>query len=238
MANIKIEGNNELSLKVIARMRTDFPEKFGIPRQSGLVDSLSGMIVFEPDFRIAEALKGLDKFSHIWIIWGFSKASREDFSPTVRPPRLGGNTRMGVFSTRSPFRPNPLALSSVKLDSVGIHPDYGTVLYVSGIDIMDNSPIYDIKPYIAYTDCHTDATCGFVDSIENALLEVCFPGDLLSKLPDQKRESAISVLAHDPRPRYIGDTEREYGLSFAGFNIRFKVDGSLLSVLSVEETNS
>jgi len=235
MANIKNGVTGELTLKVIARMRTDFPEKFGLPRQSGLVDSLTGMVVFERDYRIAEALKGLDEFSHIWIIWGFSQASREEFSPTVRPPRLGGNARMGVFATRSPFRPNAIGLSSVRLKSIGSHPDFGTVLYVSGVDIMDNSPIYDIKPYITYTDSHPDAFCGYVDSLDDTKLEVSFPDDLLRKLPEQKKQSVIDVLTHDPRPRYIENPEREYGLAYAGFNIRFKVNGSLLSVFSVEQ---
>ena len=220
-------------MKVIAKIQTDFPTKFGVPRQSGIIGSLKGRIVFEPEYRNAEAVRGLEEFSHIWLIWEFSEAVRDTWSPTVRPPRLGGNVRKGVFATRSPFRPNPIGLSSVKLEKIEIDPKLGPVIYVSGIDLMDGTPIYDIKPYIAYTDSHPDAVSGFASKPAEYLLEVDFPEELLRKVPESQRESLIDVLAHNPRPQYHDDPERIYGMSFGGMEVRFKVNGMKLSVLAV-----
>ena len=220
-------------MKIIARIHTDFPTKFGIPRQSGIIESLQGRIVFEPEYRNTEAVRGLEEFSHIWLIWEFSEAVREDWSPTVRPPRLGGNVRKGVFATRSPFRPNPIGLSSVKLEKVEIDPKLGPVLHVSGADLMDGTPIYDIKPYIAYTDSHPEAISGFASKPAEYLLEVDFPDTLLQKVNPELRESLIEVLAHDPRPQYHDDPERVYGMEFGGMEVKFKVDGILLSVVDI-----
>ena len=224
----------DVSIQVIARMHSDFATKFGIPRQSGLVEELKSTIVFEPEFRNPDALRGIEEFSHLWIIWQFSEAVRQGWSPTVRPPRLGGNTRMGVFATRSPFRPNNLGLSSVKLLGVEHTAEFGTVLHVGGADLMDGTPIFDIKPYIPYGDCHADATGGFTDRAGEFLLQVDFPADLLSRLPEDKRDAAMGVLSHDPRPSYQRKPGRVYGLTFAGFDIRFQVNGN---VLTVEEVN-
>lgn len=221
-------------MKVIARIHTDFPTKFGIPRQSGIIASLQGRIVFEPEYRNTEAVRGLEDFSHIWLLWEFSEAVRDSWLPTVRPPRLGGNVRKGVFATRSPFRPNPIGLSSVRLKKVDIDPNLGPVLYVSGADLMDGTPIYDIKPYIAYTDSHPEAVSGFASKPAEYLLEVEFPEDLLEHVAPEKRESLIEVLAHDPRPQYQDDPERVYGLAFGGMEIKFKVIGKRLVV---EETS-
>ena len=223
----------EVNIQIIARMHSDFATKFGIPRQSGLVEELRSTIVFEPEFRNPDALRGIKDFSHLWIIWQFSEAVRQGWSPTVRPPRLGGNTRMGVFATRSPFRPNNLGLSSVKLLGVEHTENYGTVLHVGGADLMDGTPIFDIKPYIPYGDCHPEATGGFTDKAGEFLLNVEFPADLLCRLPEQKREAAMGVLSHDPRPSYQRKPDRIYGLTFAGFDIRFKVDGDVLTVVDV-----
>ena len=223
----------ESTIQVIAKMKSDFPTKFGIPRQSGLVDALRSTIVFEPEFRNPDALRGIEEFSHLWIIWQFSEAVRDDWSPTVRPPRLGGNTRMGVFATRSPFRPNHLGLSSVKLLGVEHTEQYGTVLHVGGADLMDGTPIFDIKPYIPYGDCHTDATGGFTDRTGDFLLKVDFPDHLLKLLPKDNQEAAIGVLSHDPRPSYQRKPDRIYGLTFAGFDIRFTVEDDLLRVKEV-----
>ena len=225
----------EVSIKPIARMRSDFPSKFGIPRQSGLVEELRSTIVFEPEFRNPEALRGIETYSHLWLIWQFSEAVREDWSPTVRPPRLGGNTRLGVFATRSPFRPNSLALSCVRLIGTEQTAE-GTVLHVAGADLMDGTPIFDIKPYIPYSDCKTNATGGFTDTAESFLLEVDFPPQLLNLLPDDKRNAAIGVLSHDPRPSYQRNAERIYGLPFAGFDLRFRVEDNKLTVLEVTPT--
>ena len=221
-------------MNIVARIHTDFPTKFGIPRQSGIVPSLQGRIVFEPEYRNVDAVRGIEEFSHIWLIWEFSEAAREGWSPTVRPPRLGGNVRKGVFATRSPFRPNPIGLSSVKLDKVEIDPTLGPVLYVSGADLMDNTPIYDIKPYITYTDSHPDAVSGFASKPAEYLLEVDFPKDLLDKVSESQRKPLIEVLAHDPRPQYHDDPERVYGMEFGGMEIKFKVNRMSLSVVSVE----
>lgn len=224
----------KISINVIARMHSDFATKFGIPRQSGLVEELRSTIVFEPEYRNNDSLRGIEDFSHLWIIWQFSEAVRQGWSPTVRPPRLGGNTRMGVFATRSPFRPNNLGLSCVRLLDVEHTEKYGTVLHVGGADLMDGTPIFDIKPYIPYSDCKPDASGGFTDQAADFLLTVDFPAELLKKLPEQKREAAIGVLSHDPRPSYQKNEERVYGLTFAGFNIRFMVRDKLLTVLAVE----
>ena len=223
----------DVTMQVIARMHSDFATKFGIPRQSGLVEELRSTIVFEPEFRNSDALRGIEDFSHLWIIWQFSEAVRQGWSPTVRPPRLGGNTRMGVFATRSPFRPNNLGLSSVKLLGVEHTAAFGTVLHVGGADLMDGTPIFDVKPYIPYSDCHSEATGGFTDNAGDFLLEVDFPPALLKKLPNAKREAAIGVLSHDPRPSYQKNPDRIYGLTFAGFDIRFRVQGNTLTVLEV-----
>ena len=222
-----------MSIQVIARMHSDFPSKFGIPRQSGLVEALQSIIVFEPEYRNPDALRGIEEYSHLWIIWQFSQAVREGWSPTVRPPRLGGNTRMGVFATRSPFRPNNLALSCVKLLEVRHTQEYGDVLVLGGADLMDGTPIFDIKPYIPYGDCHPDAVGGFTDTAGEFLLKVVFPDELLSHLPEEKRAAAIGVLSHDPRPSYQRTPGRVYGLTFAGFDIRFTVDGDTLTVAEV-----
>ena len=223
----------DVSIRVIARMKSDFATKFGIPRQSGLVEELRSTIVFEPEFRNPDALRGIADFSHLWIIWQFSEAVRQGWSPTVRPPRLGGNARMGVFATRSPFRPNNLGLSCVKLLGVEHTEKYGTVLHVGGADLMDGTPIFYIKPYIPYADCQRDATGGFTSTAGDFILNVDFPDELLCQLPEQKREAAIQVLSHDPRPSYQRKPDRVYGLTFAGFDIRFRVDDDLLTVVEV-----
>ena len=224
---------DNVTIQVIARMKSDFSTKFGIPRQSGLVEDLRSTIIFEPEFRNPDALRGIEGYSHLWLIWQFSEAVRGQWSPTVRPPRLGGNTRMGVFATRSPFRPNSLGLSSVKLLGVEHTVEYGTVLHVGGADLMDGTPIFDIKPYIPYGDSHPDATGGFTDTAGEFLLDVDFPEVLLALLPEDKREAAIGVLSHDPRPSYQKDVDRIYGLSFAGFDIRFTVSENRLQVQEV-----
>ena len=224
-----------VNIQVIARMRSDFPSKFGIPRQSGLVEELRSTIVFEPEFRNPDTLRGIEGYSHLWLIWQFSEAVRQDWSPTVRPPRLGGNTRMGVFATRSPFRPNSLGLSSVKLLGVEQTANNGTVLQVAGADLMDGTPIFDIKPYIPYGDCHPEATGGFTDTAEDFLLQVDFPPALLALLPEDKRQAAMGVLSHDPRPSYQRTPGRVYGLPFAGLDIRFTVEGKQLQVIEVNQ---
>ena len=222
-----------VSMNVIARMKSDFPTKFGIPRQAGLVEDLQSTIVFEPEYRDPEALRGIEEFSHLWIIWQFSQAVRPDWSPTVRPPRLGGNTRMGVFATRSPFRPNFMGLSSVKLLGVEHTQQYGTVLHVGGADLMDGTPIFDVKPYIPYSDAHPEASGGFTDRAKDFILTVNFPQDLLSRIPGNKRSALLGVLSHDPRPSYQKDPNRAYGLSFGGWDVRFQVREDTLTVLEV-----
>jgi tRNA-Thr(GGU) m(6)t(6)A37 methyltransferase TsaA len=221
-------------MKTIARIHTDFPTKFGIPRQSGIIASLQGKIVFEPEYRNADAVRGLEDFSHIWLLWEFSEAMRDSWSPTVRPPRLGGNVKKGVFATRSPFRPNPIGLSSVRLEKVDIDPQFGPVLYVSGADLMDGTPIYDIKPYIAYTDSHPDAVSGFASTPAEYLLDVDFPEDLQQQVPEKQRECLVDILAHDPRPQYQDDPKRVYGMAFGGMEVKFKVDGMLLTVVAID----
>ena len=224
----------DITIHPIATMRSDFSSKFGIPRQSGLVTELRSTIVFEPEYRNPDALRGIEGYSHLWLIWQFSEAVRTEWSPTVRPPRLGGNTRMGVFATRSPFRPNNLALSCVRLLGTE-QTNEGTVLHVAGADLMDGTPILDIKPYIPYADCQTDAIGGFTDTAEDFLLQVDFPAHLLEKLPADKQQAAIGVLSHDPRPSYQRSPERIYGLPFAGFDIRFRVDDNNLTVIDVKK---
>lgn len=225
----------DITIHPIAHMKSDFPTKFGIPRQSGLVCELRSTIVFTPQYRNADALRGITDFSHLWLIWQFSEAVRADWSPTVRPPRLGGNTRLGVFATRSPFRPNNLGLSCVRLLGTEQTPDSGTVLHVAGADLMDGTPILDIKPYIPYSDCHTDAAGGFTDTAGDFLLQVDFPAPLLALLPPEKQQAAIGVLSHDPRPSYQRDPDRIYGLPFAGFDIRFTVKEDILRVVEVKK---
>lgn len=228
-------GSNMENLQAIAHIKTDFPSKFGIPRQSCLVEELKGMIVFEPKYRNPDALRGLEAFSHIWLIWQFSQSVCETWSPTVRPPRLGGNRRMGVFATRSPFRPNSLGLSCVGLEKIQLdHREYGPVLYVTGADLMDNTPIFDIKPYVPHSDCHPEAAGGFSDAVKEHRLEVEFPHRLLEEIPYEKRAALKKVLIQDPRPAYQKDPGRIYGFEFAGFEIKFKVKDKALTVCSVE----
>ncbi len=220
-------------MKTIAKIHTDFPAKFGIPRQSGLVLSLEATIVFEPSFRNAEALRGLEDFSHIWLLWEFSEAVQSKWSPTVRPPRLGGNRRMGVFATRSPFRPNPIGLSCVKLERIVWQEENGPVLCVSGADILDGTPIYDIKPYLPFTDCHPEASGGFADEARERRLTVNCPQELRRRIPEKHRQAVMDILAQDPRPSYQRDPERLYGMEYAGMEIRFSVDGDILTVREV-----
>ena len=221
-------------MEIIARIHTDFPEKFGIPRQSGLVDGLTGRIVFEEKYRNPDALRGIEGFSHLWLIWQFSRAIREEWSPTVKPPRLGGNQRMGVFATRSPFRPNPIGLSCVRLQRVELHTAEGPVLWVAGIDLLDGTPIYDVKPYLPYADCHPEATGGFAQEVMGHRLEVAFPEELLALVPPEKREALREVLAQNPRPGYQhNEPDRRYGVAFAGLDVRFTVEGDVLLVREV-----
>ena len=222
-----------LPMHVIATMHSAFPAKFGIPRQSGLVDGLRGEIIFTPEYRNADALRGLEDFSHIWLVWQFSGAVRDTWSPTVRPPRLGGNTRMGVFATRSPFRPNPLGLSSVKLEGIEMRPEVGPVLLVRGADLMDGTPIYDIKPYIPYADCHPDAAAGFTAQTQFHHVEVVCPEEVWAQVPAAERDGLRGVLENDPRPSYQHDPERVYGMEFAGLEVHFKVDGDTLTVTDI-----
>lgn len=222
-------------MKHIAIVHSDFPTKFGIPRQSGVVKSLQARIIFEPEYRNADAVRGLEGYTYIWLIWEFSESIRDGWSPTVRPPRLGGNVRMGVFATRSPFRPNPIGLSSVKLEGIEYHKELGPVLVVSGGDLMDGTPIYDIKPYLPYTDSHPEALGGFSDDTRDYSLDVEFPQRLLSIIPEELREGLCEVLSQDPRPAYQNDPKRIYGFEFGGYNIKFTVDGKRLLVCQVEE---
>ncbi len=233
MSSKYFSESNDLTLRVIARVRNDFPTKFGLPRQSGLASSLISKIVFEPDYRSPDALRGVEGYSHLWLIWGFSEVFGEKWSPTVRPPRLGGNTRMGVFATRAPYRPNPIGLSSVKLEGIE-KTDEGLVLIVSGADIMDSSPIYDIKPYLPYVDIHTDASDGFTSITKDYSLQVEFPEELLSKIPDELRDTLIEALKGDPRPSYHKDPDRVYGLAYSRYDVKFTVKDGVLRVCSVE----
>ena len=223
-----------MDITPIARIRSDFSEKFGIPRQSGLVEELTATVVFEPPYRDPSALRGLEGFSHIWLIWEFSKARWAGWSPTVRPPRLGGNRRLGVFATRSPFRPNPLGLSCVRLLAVRQDQDLGPVLLVAGADLMDGTPIYDVKPYLPYADCKPEAAGGFASQPKGADLTVDCPAELLEAVPEAKRSALLAVLAQDPRPQYQDDPARVYGMAFAGAEVKFRVDGDMLTVLEIE----
>ena len=220
-----------MEITPIAHIRTDFGSKFGVPRQSGVVDQLRARIVFEPAYRNPDALRGLTDFSHLWLIWHFSEVKQEGWSPTVRPPRLGGNTRMGVFATRSPYRPNPIGLSAVKIVSVDLHTPEGPVITVAGADLMDGTPILDLKPYLAYADSHPDAKGGFIEGLTDRSVEVVCDPALLEGLPEETRESLLAVLAHDPRPTYQNDPQRVYGMAFAGHNVRFTVADGVLTVL-------
>ena len=224
-----------MNIEPIAYIRNDFTEKFGIPRQAGLSE-VESLIVFEPGYRDPAALRGIEGFSHLWLIWGFSEAKFERWSPTVRPPRLGGNKRLGVFATRSPFRPNSLGLSSVRLSGVVDLGAEGLALSVLGADLMNGTPVYDIKPYLAYTDSHPDALGGFTDSAGSLEVEVSVSEELIAKVPEGKRASLLSVLAHDPRPTYQDDPAREYGMSFGGMNVKFKISGGVLTVTDIERT--
>ncbi len=225
-------------MKIIAHISSDFSTKFGIPRQSGLIDELEATVIFEPEYRIPEALRGLDGYSHIWLIWQFSECADKEWTPTVRPPRLGGNRRMGVFASRSPFRPNPIGLSCVRLIGIEETENFGSVLRVSGADLLDGTPIYDIKPYLPYVDSHPEALNGFALSSKDGTLEVEFPNELLEIIPKAKRKALVSVLAQDPRPQYQDDPERIYGMDFAGYNIKFKVENGILTVIQASETEA
>ena len=225
---------DSLALKKIARIRSDVPEKFGIPRQSGLVPCLRSTITFEPEFRNADALRGLEGFSHLWIIWIFSENVRDTWKPTVRPPRLGGNTRLGVFATRSSFRPNPIAMSCVKIEEVRLDGPEGPEIVVSGADLMDGTPIVDIKPYLPYADSVPEAKGGFAEAHRYDCLQVEIPPEILERIPGDKREALIEILRQDPRPHYQNDPERIYGIAFAGQNFKFKVNGDTLTVIDVE----
>ncbi|MFV0352594.1 MAG: tRNA (N6-threonylcarbamoyladenosine(37)-N6)-methyltransferase TrmO [Oscillospiraceae bacterium] len=223
------------SLKTIAHMKSDFSSKFGIPRQSNIVDTLQSTIVFEPDYRNPNALRGLESFTHIWLIWGFSETERDTWSPTVRPPRLGGNARMGVFASRSPFRPNALGLSAVKISSIQQHPKLGPLIHVLGADLMDNTPIYDIKPYLPFADCHPEATGGYASAAPTPVLTVNIAENVIAPLPPQNRKALHDVLALDPRPSYQNDPNRVYGMPFAGFEIKFSVCDNVLTVHKIEK---
>ena len=221
-------------VNIIARIRSDFSTKFGIPRQSGLVEELEAAVVFEPEYRNPDALRGLEGFSHLWLIWEFSQARRESWSPTVRPPRLGGNRRLGVFATRSPFRPNPIGLSCVRLLGVDLHTPEGPVIRVAGADLMDGTPISDLKPYQPYAACKPQAVGGFASVPKEASLEVDCPAELLTLVPEGKRAALLGVLAQDPRPQYQDDPERVYGLTYGQRNVKFRVAGDVLTVEDVE----
>ena len=222
-------------MKIIARIQCDFKEKFGIPRQSGLVKGTRARIVFEGEYRNADALRGIEGFSHLWLIWSFSKAERDTWSPTVRPPRLGGNARMGVFATRSPFRPNAVGLSCVELIDVQLHTPDGPVLIVGGADLLDGTPIYDIKPYLPHADCHPEATGGFSSAKVEYALDVDFPQELLERIPQEKRDVVLQLLMQDPRPSYQSDPARVYGMRYGAWNIRFTVENGTLTVRDIEE---
>jgi len=224
-----------LTLTPIAHIRTDFGSKFGVPRQSGVVPELTATIVFTPEYRNPDALRGIEDFSHLWLLWHFSEVKQEGWSPTVRPPRLGGNARMGVYATRSPYRPNPVGLSSVKLVGVDYDTPHGPVIRVAGADLMDGTPIFDIKPYLAYTDSHPEAAGGFITGLTDRSVQVVCDPALLTCLPEETRQSLLAVLAHDPRPTYQKDPERVYGMEFAGYNVRFTVSEGVLTVIAVEK---
>ena len=220
-------------MKPVAHIRSDFPTKFGIPRQAGLVEGLRAAVVFAEEYRDPEALRGMEGFSHLWLIWEFSEARRDKWSPTVRPPRLGGNARLGVFATRSPFRPNPIGLSCVKLESIEWNTEEGPVIHVSGADLMDGTPILDIKPYVPYADCHPEAAEGFTAPGQDYLLQVDIPDDLLTLVPEDKVAGLRGVLAQDPRPAYQRDPSRVYGFQFGAMEVRFSVEGDILTVKEI-----
>lgn len=229
---------NELTLRPIAYIHSDFPTKFGIPRQSGLMPSGRAEIVFEPDYRDANALRGIEGYSHLWLIWGFSGIERsETFAPMVKPPRLGGNKRMGVFATRSPFRPNPIGLSSVRLEAIESRPHLGSILIVSGADLMDGTPIYDVKPYLPFTDSHPEAIGGFSDAHVQDGLIVDFPSELLACIPVQKQAALMEALSQDPRPAYRDDPNERYGFYYAGFDVRFTVSDGTAHVVEILPMN-
>lgn len=229
---------NPNEMRIIARIHNDFPTKFGIPHQSNRLDALKATIVFEKEYRVRDAVRGLEEYSYIWLLWQFSEAVRDDWSPTVRPPRLGGNTRMGVFATRSPFRPNNIGLSSVKLEKIEQDPVLGPVLHISGADLMAGTPIYDIKPYLPYVDSHPEAAGGFTDRIEDYRLEVEFPEPLMEQIPKEQREALLEVLANDPRPRYQNDPDRLYGIAYGQKDIQFRVKDKKLQVVNVRPFNT
>ena len=233
--NCGINESGVVQMKPIAKISCDFPDKFVIPRQSGLIDGLEATIIFEPEYRDPNSLRGIEEWSHLWLIWQFSENLRDGWSPTVRPPRLGGNRRVGVFATRSPFRPNPLGLSCVKLLQVVDTENHGRVLIVSGADLMDGTPIYDIKPYLRYTDSRPDASGGFADEVFDRSLDVSFPPELLAKLPENRQNAVVEILSMDPRPAVQDDPMRIYGMRFAGYEIKFTVDGRCLRVVSVDK---
>lgn len=221
---------------IVATIKTDFPEKFGIPRQSGIVKGLKGRIIFEPKYRDASALRGLEDFTYLWLIWKFSENETDNWSPTVRPPRLGGNKRMGVFATRAPFRPNPIGLSCVKIESITLSSVDGPIIEVSGADMLDGTPIYDIKPYIPYTDAHIEASGGFSDEVYGDLLKVEIPDEFIKEIPKEKLEALKEILSSDPRPAYKADGDRVYGFDFAGYSIKFIVTDGVLKVTEIEKT--
>ena len=225
--------SENIPLRIIAHIHSDFPTKFGIPRQSGLIHELKAAVVFEPEYRNPDALRGLEGYTHIWLIWQFSETARQGWSPTVRPPRLGGNTRMGVFASRSPFRPNPVGLSSVRLERIELQSPFGPILHVAGADLMDNTPIYDIKPYLPYVDSHPDAAGGFALQSHEGFLQVNVPSGLLERIPPDRRDALLAVLAQDPRPAYHNAPDRVYGMEYAGFEIRFTVSGHTLTVCEI-----
>lgn len=225
--------SENIPLRIIAHIHSDFPTKFGIPRQSGLIHELKAAVVFEPEYRNPDALRGLEGYTHIWLIWQFSETARQGWSPTVRPPRLGGNTRMGVFASRSPFRPNPIGLSSVRLERIELQSPFGPILHVAGADLMDNTPIYDIKPYLPYVDSHPDAAGGFALQSHEGFLQVNVPSGLLERIPPDRRDALLAVLAQDPRPAYQNTPDRVYGMEYAGFEIRFTVSGHTLTVCEI-----
>lgn len=231
----EIMPKSEHSLQIIAQIHNDFPEKFGVPHQSGWLKKQKAQIIFEPEYRRPEAFRGIEEYDYIWLIWQFSETVRESWSPTVRPPRLGGNTRMGVFSTRSPFRPNSLGLSSVRLEKIELHPELGPVLHISGADLMNGTPIYDIKPYLPYADSHPEVRGGFTDKIEDYRLKVEFPETLIEKVPAEQREALVEVLANDPRPRYQNKPDKIYGLAYGSHDIHFTVKDKTLKVCDVTE---
>ena len=226
-----------MELKKIAVIHTDFPEKFGIPRQSNLADT-RGRIVLEEEYRREEAVRGLEDYSYLWLIWEFSEGKREEWSPTVRPPRLGGNCRMGVFATRSHFRPNPLGLSSVKLDRIEVTEKEGPVLYVTGADLLDGTPIYDIKPYLPYVDSHPEAKSGFSGKVQDYALSVCDENGVLDGIGEEDRKVLFQILEQDPRPSYQNDPERIYGMAYAGMNVKFRVEGEKLFIVGVESEDT